>query len=84
MLLRLLVCDDVKSDIIIGLPFFKDYDLIPVLTQNKETIRATSEERRTDAVPGPTDNGRKDTGREEGRSRAHAQHSAYVGDMKTL
>ena len=34
MRLRVLVCDDVKIDIIIGLPSIKAFDLLPVLTQH--------------------------------------------------
>ena len=34
MRLRVLVCDDVKIDIIIGLPSIKTFDLLPVLTQH--------------------------------------------------
>jgi hypothetical protein len=34
MRLRVLVCDDVKIDIIIGLPSIKAFNLLPVLTQH--------------------------------------------------
>ena len=34
MRLRVLVCDDVKIDIIIGLPSVKAFNLLPVLTQH--------------------------------------------------
>jgi len=34
MRLRVLVCDDIKIDIIIGLPSIKAYNLLPVLTQH--------------------------------------------------
>jgi len=34
MRLRVSVCDDVKKDIIIGLPSIKAYNLLPVLTQH--------------------------------------------------
>ena len=35
MRLRVLVCDDVKVDIIIGLPSITAFNLLPVLTQRK-------------------------------------------------
>ncbi len=38
MRLRVLVCDDVKIDIIIGLPSIKAFDLLPVLTQHLSGI----------------------------------------------
>jgi len=34
MRLRVLVCDDIKIDIIIGLPSIKDFNLLAVLTQH--------------------------------------------------
>jgi hypothetical protein len=34
MRLRVLVCEDIKIDIIIGLPSIKAYNLLPVLTQH--------------------------------------------------
>jgi hypothetical protein len=34
MRLRVLICDDVKIDIIIGLPSIKSFNLLPVLTQH--------------------------------------------------
>ena len=100
MCLRVLVCGDVTTDLIIGLPSIKHFNLLPILNDHISTIQCceiclnikSDSQLATDPATGnrgrrwrrEATNKARYTGIGTQSSTIPTQHSSYTGEMATL